>query len=521
MKKVFKIETFDETALLASVTPFYGNMAPFKNILKALSQPPYDCKTVVKEQDYVDKDYQDEYAAYYCKAFKLYGARCIRWHFFACQIPANTTTEFGQFAQHYLGYMVIRPTDLQRVGRTLLRPALTDPNRQFFHCTATCRTNILGQEFTVTGMPFIQQDTQVGACAQASIWMLARYMSRKFGYREYLPSEINNLAKANMAFGRPLPAENGLNSFQMLDALKGMGIPALIYMRNALGTCSPHIEAAFPVALNATPEEKAKQLELQNTIKLADIAYRYIESGLPVIIGTDDHALVGIGHTYDPAKIATVAIQRIPAFYVNNDNTAPYCEMPIFTSLATGYSFDKVRSVIPVLPHEVTLRGEEAELMARVCVDELLEFQLPGPPTMKYRDAIAMNNPALAGTLNNLEYRTFLQASVVFQDSLRKDMNSGRLAKQVGQELLILDYPKYIWITEVSSSKLLNHADRSDRKCVGRIISDSTAPAKTRGVIAMHVADFLQLIGRDASANSIPAFYPSSTPFGHKILTQA
>jgi hypothetical protein len=100
-------------------------------------------------------------------------------------------------------------------------------------------------------------------------------------------------------------------------------------------------------------------------------------------------------------------------------------------------------------------------------------------------------------------------------------MNSGRLAKQVGQELLILDYPKYIWITEVSSSKLLNHADRSDRKCVGRIISDSTAPAKTRGVIAMHVADFLQLIGRDASANSIPAFYPSSTPFGHKILTQA
>ena len=158
--------------------------------------------------------------------------------------------------------------------------------------------------------------------------------------------------------------------------------------------------------------------------------------------------------------------------------------------------------------------------MARVCVEELLEIELPGPPPIKYRDAILKSNASLAGTLDELEYRTFLQLSVEFQKSLREDMAGGRLDRQVGQKLLLLDYPKYVWITEVSSSELLNHPDRSARKCVGRIISDSTAPANTRGVIAMHVADMLQLIGRNPSDREVSSFHPNSTPFGHKVLVQ-
>jgi hypothetical protein len=158
--------------------------------------------------------------------------------------------------------------------------------------------------------------------------------------------------------------------------------------------------------------------------------------------------------------------------------------------------------------------------MARGCVDELLEAEIRVSPPVKYRDFISRNNPALSGALNALEYRTFLQSSVAFQASLREDTKSARLHAKVGRELLLLDYPKYIWITEVSSSPLLNHPDKNARKCIGRIISDSTAPASTRGVIAMHVADFLQLIGRDAAVKNIVTFHPGSTPFAHKVLAQ-
>lgn len=534
MKKKFEIHQFKgkpfTDALAACTEPFGGNQNPLRSIITALGKAPYNCQSVLFEHGYVDKDYQDEYAAYYCKSFKQYDSRCVRLHFFSCAIPPDTTTEFGQFATSYLGYLVIRPTDLQRVGRTVLRTNLTDPNRQFFHCVVQCDTHILGEIFSIEGMPFVQQDTQVGACAQASLWMLARYMSRKFGYREYLPSEINILAKSYIAGGRPLPAENGLNSFQILDALRGMGIPALIYSRSALKDCSKHIELAFPVDPNAPEADQRTQSETQNSVKLADITYRYIESGLPVIIGTDNHALVAIGHTYDPCVEATVAIQRIPAFYVNNDNTGPYREMPIFTLSKTDYSFSQAQCIIPVLPHEVTLRGEEAEVMAREYLDEFLDLLVPqpvpatgtAPPApVKLRDLVQQINSSLNGTLQNMEYRTFLQRSVDFQTSLRADMAAGVFDKGVGAELLSLDYPKYVWITEASSSTLLNHADKKDRKCVGRVIVDSTAPAKTEGVMAMHAVDFLQLVGRNAGAKKVMTFHPGSTPFRHKALMQS
>ena len=40
-----------------------------------------------------------------------------------------------------------------------------------------------------------------------------------------------------------------------------------------------------------------------------------------MIFGTSNHALVGIGHKNDPNAQATISLQRIPSFYVNDDNT--------------------------------------------------------------------------------------------------------------------------------------------------------------------------------------------------------
>ena len=312
-------------------------------------------------------------------------------HFFSVKIPQKTKTGFGQYRKRYLGFIVIRPTDLQRMGRTILTPPITDPHTQFVHCQTVFTAHILGEEFRVKGMPFTQQDTQVGACAQASLWMLARYMSRRFGYREFLPAEINQLAKAHLAIGRPMPADRGLNSIQMLDALQGMGFSALSYSRTAVDDCSPHIARAFPVDPQTAPDAQRQQREVQRIAKLADITYRYIESGLPVILGTANHALVAIGHTYDPAKAVTVAIQRIPAFLVNNDNAAPYGEMPLFGPSPSHLSFLEVQSILAVVPPEVALRGEEAEAMAAACIEKFLTRPWDNHQPKTYRDWITDN----------------------------------------------------------------------------------------------------------------------------------
>ncbi|MEA1926984.1 MAG: hypothetical protein U9N73_02165, partial [Candidatus Auribacterota bacterium] len=213
MKKQFLIIPFGSNEFLdilnKAAFPYEGSSIPLETILTQLQQSPLSCKTAIFEYNYVDKDYQDEFSTFYSKTFKRYPHRCTRLHFFSADIPKGTRIHFGKYQKDYLGFIVLRPTDLNRVGRTILKPPLIDENCEFINCLAPFEAHILGEKFRINAMPFIQQDTQVGACAQAAIWMLARYMSHRFGYREYYPGEINQLAKSTIAWGRHLPAESG------------------------------------------------------------------------------------------------------------------------------------------------------------------------------------------------------------------------------------------------------------------------------------------------------------------------
>ena len=58
----------------------YSGNTPIRNALMAV-WGNY-CKSVVVEPKYVDKDYLDEFSAYYSKTFKVYPHRCLRLHFF-------------------------------------------------------------------------------------------------------------------------------------------------------------------------------------------------------------------------------------------------------------------------------------------------------------------------------------------------------------------------------------------------------------------------------------------------------
>ncbi|HWM24606.1 MAG TPA: hypothetical protein VNP98_07260 [Chthoniobacterales bacterium] len=528
MKKTFHIErigTDDYKArLVAESLPDTGNRVPALRILQSITESPLNCVTVVFEKEYVDQDYQDELAVFYSKAFKDYSHRCTRLHFFAVEIPTKSEkaiTDFTAYKDHYLGFMVLRPTDLQRVGRTYLAVPIKDPNTEFITCLAPFKAHILGHEFPISAMPFVQQDTQVGACAQACLWMVARYMSRRFGYREFLPGEINQCAKSRSALGRHYPAETGLTLVQMLDALQGMFLSAISYQKPMLDDSHKHIEKAYPITADLAihPTEHADQLDRQRTAKLADIAYRYIESGLPVIFATSNHAIVGIGHKFDPTISATVAIERIPSFYVNNDNAGPYIEMPLFGPVSNVITFDQIQLVIVVVPSEATLSGEEAE---RIAVNDIEQLLIAKPDDAKPEtllDILSKYRPDLAPLLVKLEYRTYLCRSVELQRDIRADVAVGNLDVAVGETLVQLDYPKYVWITEVSSATLLNQAAKLDRRCLGRVIVDSTAPARTRGVIANHFADLLILNDRQGKQDSEVTIHRNSTPFRHKFMT--
>jgi len=511
MIKTFKITAFGsrefEDCWEKETQPNNVNSDPLQNILAALKI--LSCRTVLFEYDYVDADYLDEFASFYCRAFKKYPSRCTRVHFFSVDIPSDARLEMGKHAGEgsYLGFMVLRPTDLQRVGRTVIASTADSDKDEFITCKTCFDAHLLGESFTVEGTPFIQQDTQVGACAQASVWMLARYMSRRFGYRKQFPGYINTVAKSKLSLGRPLPAENGLTAVQMMDALEEMGFPCMSYQIEDMGAYSEHLNSIFP-----DPRKQCKA-------KMADIAYRYIESGLPVIMLTKNHAMLAIGHTYNYGVSANVAIERIPAFFVNNDNQGPYRLMPIWT-LSAEYDFNQVDFLIATTPVEVTLSGEMAEEMARANLDAVLNTAMDKTPASPiYKDVLAIVNPDLILLLKKGEFRTYLMPSVDFQRQIRSERDEGLLPADLCNRLIEMDYPKYVWITEISSSTLLNSPVGSERKCLGRIIVDSTAPARTVGLMTLHLGNLLFRYDRQ-SASLKPSDFgiiAGCEPFRHKV----
>ena len=79
------------------------------------------CRSVVVEERYIDPDYRSEYSAFWSRRFEERRPLAKRLHFFAAPIEPETL-HVAPPAGSYLGYTVLRPTDLGPVGRTVLRP---------------------------------------------------------------------------------------------------------------------------------------------------------------------------------------------------------------------------------------------------------------------------------------------------------------------------------------------------------------------------------------------------------------
>lgn len=493
---------------LAALRAAYAlNRQPLDRIVALLGQPDYACETIVIEHDYVDLDYLDEFAAFYATSFKQYRPHCTRLHFFSARIPKRTTFRLDRYKSSYLGFVVIRPTDLQRVGRTLLLPPRQDMNTYFVTCTETFTAHIFGRPLPVNAMPFCQQDSNVGACAQAALWMTARYMSKRFGMTEMRPSEITRSATATIAMGRTFPADGGLNVLQMHAALRSFGVNSLSYSRSAMDHIPSRAEEEFRVNPAASPDEQRIQRHLLATIKLAEITYRYIESGLPTILCYPGHAIVAIGHTYTPLEHARVAIQRIPQFLVHDDAVGPYLSLPILPAEGGGRTFGEITDIIAVLPRDVSLTGEAAERTAVQWMNVVCD------PTVGIKPAIEKARPDLIPHLDRLEYRTYLMDSMHFkQEAISSDAPA-----QLVQAWLRLALPRYVWVTEISCGELLNQAQAIERTCLGKILIDSTAPAYTVSLIAMHFCDLMIVRDRQGSNEMHFQYLPGTTPLRHRV----
>lgn len=122
--------------------------------------------TCVVEEHYVCLDYKSEMLSFYAQLDAAREVATSRLHFFATPLTDEEVFDLGEKANTYLGYIVCRHGNLPLVGRcNIAVPSYIDV------AAATVETvHFFGQRVSVTGVPFMQQDSQFAVCSQVTAW---------------------------------------------------------------------------------------------------------------------------------------------------------------------------------------------------------------------------------------------------------------------------------------------------------------------------------------------------------------
>lgn len=359
------------------------------------------------ESGYIDEDFRDEYIAHYAKTYRDIPRRCERLHFY---------DDSDASRKDYLGYIVMRPIIGRPVCRTMLRtPAKLAPH---VSCVARYSTHPWGYRLNVEGFPFISQDSQLGSCAHAAIWMIALYFHLRYGRPRYHMSDIARSARDHHDWQPNVPSK-GLTTRQISAALADLDMTPVIY----------RLDSSMP----DTP---------------AAIVHRHLNSGLPVMLLLDDedvglHAKVLIGYGRDEDGL----------FYVNHDDQrGPYLRVRQLPEL----SDDRLQHLVVPMPGKIFLSGEAAVAYAGLIFDEMIERD---PRKLSW----------LAGGIDDGRLRlcSYITEVATYKRNLRR-----RVHEDVARWHLGFSTSHWLWVVELQ----LQEAAVNGPACVlGEIVLDATS----------------------------------------------
>jgi len=157
-------------------------------------------KGILIESNYIDKDYRSTYYNFYSKKGRRYRPNCVRLHFFDGTVSFDEptlklSTPDHRLTDHYYGFMVLRPTGVATIGRSVVTPDVRRGAIGFI-IEACHKVHVLGHTLTIHGFPSMDQHIDIAACAHAACWSILRHYSERYNnYREYRTHDITMLAQ--------------------------------------------------------------------------------------------------------------------------------------------------------------------------------------------------------------------------------------------------------------------------------------------------------------------------------------
>jgi hypothetical protein len=454
------------------MTPYFGDArsnAPINRCLDILMAN--GATTLVIEKPYFDPDYRSEFSAYFSQLHDPVSSICHRLHFFGQPVEEH---EIGDLEEDrdYLGYIVMRPVPLSPVSRAMLKPPpeIIDSIR----ASVTEEVSFYGNRLTVKGFPFTQQDTQLCRCAHSAAWMCH--------YAAYLRGDVARVPRAEFATqsnyslntSRMVPS-SGLTVTQLSDLFRSFGLPAVFYMMGELPDDRLHWQ---PPPAQRPPPDATGRVPVAGAWDhgVIPILCRYLNSGLPVLIGTHDHAFVICGYRRSPTTPGWID------FYRNDDQRGPYVVVP---DVLNDSGYTPWRTLHAPVCGRIWLSPEAAEVKGGQVL-EAASANLAGPISKMYGAGVEPLGTLIAN--NKLALKTY----VIRTNEFKMNLIGRGLPTDLVRAYRKSPMSRYIVVVEAIDRDLRN----AGQACViGQAIFDSTS------------ADSLpNLLGFDVHGVSWPTF---------------
>lgn len=285
-------------------------------------------QTIIVENDYIDRDFLEDFSAYYVRCFADYKRKCTRLHFFKNKFGYDEYNAFLEkrhkalnnwLQENYLGFLVVKPLPQTVIGRTCLKTYSTEPeaNRNF-PIVREYEVNLFGCPLKVKTLAFQEQDTVLAACATSSLWSVFHGTGVLFHHRILSPVEITKAATRQLPIETRTFPNRGLSVEQMAHAIQDVDLePFLVEIKN---------------------EEYI----------LKSYIYAYLKFGIPVILGVNlyivannnslkyigKHAVAVTGYRMERERLASnnhekfqLVSSRMSKIYAHDDQVGPFARM--------------------------------------------------------------------------------------------------------------------------------------------------------------------------------------------------
>jgi len=411
-------------------------------------------RTIVIENEYIDRDFLEDYSAYYVRCFCDYHRKCKRLHFFSKKFTISDFENFlngivnrlddNTLKKAYIGFIVIKPLPFTIVGRSCLKTYGADNNRRYYPIIRKYAVNLYGLNLSVETIAFQEQDRVVAACATSALWSIFQGTGKLFQHQIPSPVEITKLASKFPTEKRILPNE-GLDGAQLIYAMRAVGLE--------------------PFRVNAIDEFNIKSN-----------VYAYLKEGIPLLMAVQLYdlptkrwlechavALTGysMGHTkskpYMPSGISLFA-SRIDKLYAHDDQVGPFARMifdkhtfenenkdkythPIFKTSWKG-SDNKIGSVVAVPLYLLAPLYHKIRIPFKNIRDIIIGFD-------QFMKSVFSFAPIKADKIK-FEWDIYLTTN----NNLKTDIYSIKtLDNQIRKQALITKMPRFIWRATVFNNK--------------------------------------------------------------------